>query len=62
MDKTEWIICPICRNKTRVKIREDTELVNFTLFCSKCKQETLVNVQKLNMSIIKEPDAVAQSR
>jgi hypothetical protein len=57
MDKTEWIACPICRNKTRVKIREDTELKNFPLFCPKCKQESLVNVKQLNMSIIKEPDA-----
>ena len=57
MDKTKWIICPVCKNKTRVKIREDTVLENFPLFCPKCKQESLVNVQKLNMSIIKEPDA-----
>ncbi|MCL1965109.1 MAG: cysteine-rich KTR domain-containing protein [Firmicutes bacterium] len=33
----KWIICPVCKNKTRVKIREDTELVNFPLFCPKCK-------------------------
>lgn len=29
MEKTDWITCPICRNKTRVKIREDTEFINF---------------------------------
>jgi uncharacterized protein YbaR (Trm112 family) len=57
MDKTEWIICPVCRNKTRVKIREDTVLENFPLFCPKCKQESLVSVKQLNMSVIKEPDA-----
>lgn len=57
MEKTEWIICPICRNKTRTKIRDDTELKNFPLFCPKCKQESLVNIKQLNMSIIKEPDA-----
>ena len=57
MDKTEWIVCPVCRSKTRVKIREDTELVNFPLFCPKCKQESLVSVKQLNMSVIKEPDA-----
>ena len=57
MDKTEWIICPVCKNKTRVKIREDTELVNFPLFCPKCKQESIVNVKKLNMRVTKEPDA-----
>ena len=26
MEKTEWIRCPVCGNKTRVRIREDTEL------------------------------------
>ena len=60
MDKTEWVTCPICKNKTRVKIREDTELINFPLFCPKCKQESLVNVKQLNISIIKEPDAKLQ--
>jgi len=57
MDKTEWIICPVCKSKTRVKIREDTVLENFPLFCPKCKQESLVSVKQLNMSVIKEPDA-----
>ncbi len=28
---SEWIMCPICGNKTRDKIREDTELKNFPL-------------------------------
>ena len=52
-----WILCPICGNKTRLKIREDTELKNFPLYCPKCKQETLINVRQLNISVIKEPDA-----
>ena len=38
----EWIICPICHSKTRLKIRNDTELKNFPLYCPKCKQETLI--------------------
>lgn len=28
MKATEWIYCPICGNKTRTMIREDTELRN----------------------------------
>ena len=62
MDRTEWIKCPVCKNKTRIKIREDTELVNFPLFCPKCKEENLVSVKQLNISVIKEPDAKMQSR
>lgn len=40
----------------------DTELKNFPLYCPKCKQETLINIQQLNMSVIKEPDAKTQSQ
>jgi len=38
--KCEWIICPVCGQKTRLKVWEDTELKNFPLFCPKCKQKT----------------------
>jgi uncharacterized protein YbaR (Trm112 family) len=62
MDGDKWIICPVCRSKTRVKIREDTELANFPLFCPKCKNESLINVKQSEISIIKEPDAKTQSR
>jgi hypothetical protein len=58
----EWILCPVCGNKTRDKIGADTVLENFPLFCPKCKKETIINVKKLNISIIKEPDAKTQSR
>lgn len=59
---TNWIRCPVCGNKTRDKMREDTILKNFPLYCPKCKQETLINVRKMNMTVIKEPDAKTQSR
>ena len=39
MADTQWILCPICKNKTRIMIRKDTELKNFPLFCPKCKHE-----------------------
>ncbi|WP_315120877.1 cysteine-rich KTR domain-containing protein [uncultured Clostridium sp.] len=55
--KTEWLLCPVCKNKTRIQMREDTILENFLLFCPKCKQETLINVKQLNMTVIKEPNA-----
>ena len=62
MEEMDWILCPVCKNKTRNKIREDTELVNFPLFCPMCKQETLVNVKQLNVIIATEPDAKTQSQ
>ncbi|ENQ0442701.1 cysteine-rich KTR domain-containing protein [Listeria monocytogenes] len=62
MTKSAWVHCPICENKTRTQIREDTELKNFPLFCPKCKKESLINVKHLKIAIIKEPDAKTQSR
>ena len=52
-------IYPICKNKTRVKLRVDTVLKNFSLFCPKCKQESLIEARELQVSIIAktEPDA-----
>ena len=42
MNMMEWVICPICNNKTRIKIRKDTQLKNFPLYCPKCKKESLI--------------------
>lgn len=60
--KDEWVLCPVCKSKTRVKARKDTVLLNFPLFCPKCKREILINVKDQIISIIKEPDAETQSR
>ena len=53
----EWILCPKCGNKTRLKLRKDTVLTNFPLFCPKCKRETVISVTRMNISVIEEPDA-----
>ena len=57
MVNLDWIRCPICGNKTRNRVRQDTILIKYPLFCPKCKQETLVNLKKFDISVIKEPDA-----
>ncbi len=62
MKQEKWLLCPVCGNKTRLKLREDTILENFPLYCPKCRQKTLINVQQMNMSVIREPDAKTQSR
>ena len=54
-----WVLCPICGNKTRTKIRPDTILENFPLFCPKCKQETLISAKDLNVAVI--PQQIAES-
>ena len=61
--KMEWVKCPICGNKTRMKMREDTVLKSFPLFCPKCKQETLIDAKNFLIKVVEEtePDAQTQS-
>lgn len=58
----EWIRCPVCGSKTKDKMRKDTILKNFPLFCLKRKHENLINVIDLKMIVISEPAAKPQSR
>ncbi|MBO5372281.1 MAG: cysteine-rich KTR domain-containing protein [Lachnospiraceae bacterium] len=60
--RTEWVKCPICGNKTRNKVRQDTILKKYPLFCPKCKQETLVEIENFLVKVIREPDAKTQSQ
>lgn len=46
-----WVPCPIYDNKTRTRVFEDTVLINFPLFCPKCKKETIINIVKLKMVV-----------
>lgn len=52
----DWIHCPICSNKTRDKIRNDTELKNFPLYCPKCKKVSLINVKYLKVTLCVDKD------
>ena len=52
--KSKWILCPTCGRKTHDKMREDTEMKNFPLYCPKCKQETLVDVKLFAVSVCKD--------
>ncbi|MBC5666672.1 conjugal transfer protein [[Eubacterium] rectale] len=53
METIKWVLCPICGNKTRTIMQEDTELKNFPLYCPKCKQQTLVGASQ---SLCKPPN------
>jgi Zn finger protein HypA/HybF involved in hydrogenase expression len=51
-NRTEWVLCPVCGNKTTLQLRADTELKNFPLYCPKCKQESLINAKDLQVTPI----------
>ena len=54
--KTEWILCPVCGNKTRDRLREDTVLINYPLYSPKCKQETHINAKGLQITVIQKQE------
>ena len=58
MDKTQWIRCPVCGSKTHNKVRGDTVLKNYPLYCPKCRQETLIEAKNLQVTVITEPDTL----
>ncbi len=62
METEKWLLCPVCNSKTRIMVRGDTVVYNLPLYCPKCKQQTIVNVQEWILTVIKEPDAKTQSR
>ncbi len=51
-----WLVCPVCKGKTRTRVYEDSVLIRFPLFCPKCKTVTRINYVKQNMVLSDEPD------
>lgn len=35
MNSDKWLLCPVCKNKTRLKLPAETELKYFPLYCPK---------------------------
>lgn len=54
---SRWVPCPICGSKTRIMVYQDTVLVNFPLYCRKCKRETRIDMIQFKMVLSKERDA-----
>jgi hypothetical protein len=53
---SRWIKCPLCGGKTRTRVYADTVLLNFPLYCPKCRKEIQINVVQLKMTICDGPD------
>lgn len=48
-------ICPSCHTRTQIEIRQDTVLINYPLYCKRCKRTTLVRYGE------PEPESLSQS-
>ena len=50
---TKWVLCPVCGNKIRTKVYDDTMVLNFPLYCPKCKKEVRVDIVQLKITVSK---------
>ena len=51
-EKEEWIYCPLCGGKTRLRLLQRTVLRDFPLFCPKCRRETIISAAHLRVSVV----------
>ena len=58
MDRMVWLLCPICGNKTRLKVRQDTELIN--TFPALTLAAQLVRVEKFIYGNVKKGDELVK--
>lgn len=57
IDESGWIHCPVCGCRTRTKIRSETIVMNFPIFCPKCRHECLIDAKQLKIRLSVEPVA-----
>lgn len=55
-----WILCPACGAKTRLRLLRRTVLLDFPLFCPKCRRESVINARSFQIEFANQPDAKTQ--
>ena len=59
---TDWVYCPLCKSKTRVKIHIDTVATKMPIYCRKCSRESFIDIENMVVKLSYEPDALTLSR
>ena len=55
IDENGWIHCPKCHCRTRTRIKKETVVYHFPVFCPKCKEEFLVDIKESKIKLSVEP-------
>lgn len=62
MTQFTWVLCPICGNKTRTKIRPDTEAKNLPILCRVCKNEVVVDIKDMRATKYERDRRIHENR
>jgi len=60
LNNDKWVLCPVCGSKTRIKVRLETVLENFPLYCPKCKKEIVISIKGQNVDVVADCHAINQ--
>lgn len=50
-NNSQWVFCPYCSGKTRAKVYSNTVVLNFPLFCPKCKRIAVIDIKQLKVEL-----------
>ena len=56
----QWVLCPVCGAKTRLRLLQRTVLLDFPLYCPKCRRESIINARNDRIEPVNQPDAQTQ--
>lgn len=56
----QWVLCPVCGAKTRLRLLQRTVLLDFPLYCPKCRRESIINAHNYRIETVNQPDAQTQ--
>lgn len=56
----QWVLCPVCGAKTRLRLLQRTVLLDFPLYCPKCRRESIINACNYRIETVNQPDAQTQ--
>ena len=56
----QWLLCPVCGAKTRLRLLQRTVLREFPLYCPKCRCESVISARNFQIETVYQPDAKPQ--
>lgn len=56
----QWLLCPVCGAKMRLRLLQRTVLREFPICCPKCRRESVISARNFQIETVYQPDAKTQ--